>query len=46
MGEERLAQLVERYIDIVEATGSSPVSLTFHIDVLGYSRNIKSETVI
>ncbi len=25
---ERLAQLVERYIDIVEATGSSPVSLT------------------
>ena len=25
---ERLAQLVERYIDIVEVTGSSPVSLT------------------
>lgn len=25
---DRLAQLVERYIDIVEVTGSSPVSVT------------------
>lgn len=28
---ERLAQLVERYIDIVEVTSSSLVSLTLHI---------------